>query len=383
MNILWIVRGIKDYRIAVYNSLSRDNRITLNIIYNKNFTKNSVVDNLSQEIIKIPVSKELIFGPKDNNHNFANKTFRATYVPGMYKKIKSLRPKAIIIEGFFQYSLYAFVYKFFNRKTNIILSYERTKFTERNAQKLRTLYRKAMLSLTNSVVCNGSLSKNYLVDSLGFKKDIYLGNMTVDVDLINKKVITHKIKNLKKSDKVTFLYIGLLTKRKGLIELFNVWKNFEKLYKNKIELNIIGSGDLENFLKVYSQEKSLTTVNFLGKVNYDKIPYYLANSDILINPTLEDNWSLVVPEAMSAELPIITTIYNGLYPELVHGSNGWVIDILNEETTLTTLKDVIVNRNLLKNMGKISLKIINEFKPKIISKNFINAIEINKKANIN
>jgi glycosyltransferase involved in cell wall biosynthesis len=373
MNLLWIVRGIKDYRVPVYNSLSNKKGIKLNVIYNDNFTQKNISKSLSKKIVKIPLKKELIYGPKDNNHNFANKTFKVTYVPSLYKKIKSIKPDAIIIEGFFQYSLYAYIYKLFNIKTKIILSYERTKFTERNAQKIRTFYRRFMLLFTHSVVCNGSLSKDYLLDTLKFKGKIYTGNMTVDINLLNSRVKKFKINHNKNSNKLVFLYIGLLTSRKGLIELFKVWKNFEKLYKGEIQLDIVGSGDLENQLRSYVEENSIISINFHGRVDYEQISGYLANSDVFINPTLEDNWSLVIPEAMSAELPVITTIYNGLFPELVQDSNGWVIDILDTNNTLNALKDVYINRKSLKAMGKSSYKIIKQYKPEIISKNFSDA----------
>lgn len=55
-------------------------------------------------------------------------------------------------------------------------------------------------------------------------------------------------------------------------------------------------------------------------------------------PTIEDNWSLVIPEAMACGLPVATSIYNGCYPELVKKDiNGYVFDTYKQETILDAL----------------------------------------------
>ena len=52
-------------------------------------------------------------------------------------------------------------------------------------------------------------------------------------------------------------------------------------------------------------------------------PYYAA-ADAFMIATLEDNWSLVVPEAMACALPVLSSVHNGCWPELVRaGENGW------------------------------------------------------------
>jgi glycosyltransferase involved in cell wall biosynthesis len=44
-------------------------------------------------------------------------------------------------------------------------------------------------------------------------------------------------------------------------------------------------------------------------------------------PTLEDNWSLVVPEAMACGKPVLCSTLNGCWPELVKDDvNGWTFD---------------------------------------------------------
>ena len=68
-------------------------------------------------------------------------------------------------------------------------------------------------------------------------------------------------------------------------------------------------------------------------------------------PTIEDNWSLVVPEAMACGLPVATSIYNGCYPELVNKNlNGMVFDTFNMHTIIDTL--AFFHKHDLKAMGE-------------------------------
>ena len=80
---------------------------------------------------------------------------------------------------------------------------------------------------------------------------------------------------------------------------------------------------------IKSKDLGLTNVYFIGKVDYDNLPNYYQSADVFVIPTLEDNWSLVVPEAMASGLPILSSVYNGCYPEYVTEDNGWVFDPLD------------------------------------------------------
>ena len=77
-------------------------------------------------------------------------------------------------------------------------------------------------------------------------------------------------------------------------------------------------------------------------------------------PTLEDNWNLVVPEAMACGLPIACSIYNGCYPELVHeGINGKLFGPLKEKTIIEALK--YFHHIELKIFGQASIKIEKQY----------------------
>ena len=373
-NIVWLVRGFKDYRLPIYHNLGSYKNTNLFVLYNKQITPNSVQEKLDLSLINcIGLDNEITIGPKTDNDSFANRSLRIPIQKGVLNKLKKIEPYAIIGEGFFQWTIYAVLYKLFF-KTKLIISYERTAHTERNAQNIRKLYRKLILRFIDGIVCNGILSEKYIL-SLGYKGPIYKGNMTVDVEAINKKYKTIKKSDTIETDKIRYLYLGTLSERKGISQLLEVWKEFEKNNTSKIELQIVGNGPLKNTLSKFIKDHHIKTAEIYDAVSYEKIINLFISSDVLINPTLEDNWSLVVPEAMSAELPIITTKYNGLHPELITEKNGWLIDILDYSNTLFTLKKTLkFDKKQLKEMGYESFSIIQKYKPELIAKNYYNSI---------
>lgn len=88
-------------------------------------------------------------------------------------------------------------------------------------------------------------------------------------------------------------------------------------------------------------------------------------------PTLEDNWSLVVPEAMACGLPILCSVYNGCHPELVRPENGWTFDPLSPESLTGALQNAYLARADLPEMGRHSRRIVHDFSPEMIARNML------------
>jgi glycosyltransferase involved in cell wall biosynthesis len=154
-------------------------------------------------------------------------------------------------------------------------------------------------------------------------------------------------------------------KSKGLGKLLNAWKTFQDQLPSGAapshrstetqkggstdapkyrlpSLVLVGSGPDEAALRQQAAELNLRSVHFVGSVEYDQLPAYYCAADVFIIPTLEDNWSLVVPEAMACGLPILCSKYNGCWPELIHeGRNGWVFDPLDPAEIVRCLEACI------------------------------------------
>lgn len=154
-----------------------------------------------------------------------------------------------------------------------------------------------------------------------------------------------------------FLFVGQIVKRKGVGLLLQAWKKHCKNHPED-KLLLVGSGNqLNEFRSIYSNESSIA---LLGRVEYETVYKFYAIADVFILPTIEDNWSLVIPEAMACGLPVATSIYNGCCPELVHkDENGITFDPYKEETLVNALD--YFHRQDLKAMGQKSIELEKHF----------------------
>lgn len=380
MRITWVTRSFLDYRIPIYKEINRLCGNNLYLIYNEEIVPEHLTQIMKNELGErcIPLKGEIrLVGKKKNPVSFSNaKNIRIPIQKGLINTIKNTNPDIIITDGFFQWTYAPLVIKLFNKKVKHVMCYEGWQHTERNMQFFRIWYRKLAMKLIDSICCNGILSKKY-VESLGYPSEkISLGNMAADTSFFSEKSseITQcdidsfrKRMNLKGT---VYCFSGRLVQLKGIKELVVAWKNFS-INKN-VTLFIIGDGPLKEELESYINDNNLSNIIFAGFVNYVDLPIYYKASDIFIIPTLQDNWSLVVPEAMACELPIMSSIYNGCYPELVTKENGWIFDPLDKANMESTLSNSYKNIN--KEMGIKSKEIVLNFTPQIIAGNIFKTL---------
>lgn len=364
--ITWVTKSFLDYRVPVYREFDKLIGGNLTVITSDKHTPNRALEKLKMTLgdRAVILSGEKSIGtsaPKE-----ANKTFCIPWQPGLYGAIKKTNPDIVIGDGFFQWSYPTLAYKIANH-IPMVMCYERTFHTERNAQWIRTIYRRLALFFIDAMCCNGRLSGEYS-KWLGMSgQRITYGHMVADTTGLIESV--KKNNNLKKVelreslnlDGLVLLYVGKLVRMKGLRELLSAWELFDRDNRGVATLVLLGDGDERCDLQGICDEKEINNVIFAGAVDYDEMASYYALADALVMPTLEDNWSLVVPEAMVCGLPVLCSKYNGCWPELIEPNvNGWVFDPLNIEEFVAYLENMIDLSDKLKIMGKQSEIIVSK-----------------------
>lgn len=380
MRIVWCTLQFLDYRIPVFEALSKLKNVELYLVFSAEVNSERIIEKTKQALGNkaIPLHGELSIG-KASTDSFANSGFRLPYQKGLIQTIKKLNPDVMVSDGFFQWS-YAPLYIRATKKIPHVMCYERTMHTERNAQGIRKKYRKFASKYIDAVCCSGKLCGDY-IETFGFTENLRTyGFMVADT---NKAEVTQSLskeielnngmaQNVKRP---IYLFVGQLIERKGVIKLVDAWQEFSKKINHKATLVIIGEGYLEDKIKEAITDSSCN-IKLLGKIPYDDMLSHYKSSDIFIMPTLEDNWSLVVPEAMNAGLPVMTTIYNGCYPELVKPENGWVFDSLNQEDFVSKLIESYNSKADFLKMGKASKEILKHYNPKTAAKSIYDACNI-------
>jgi glycosyltransferase involved in cell wall biosynthesis len=381
--ITYVTRSFLDYRIPVLDALNRLLSGGLTVVFSADYVpprvKQKVFDILNSNAIGMKGEKRL--GPK-STQEFANRSIRLVYQPGIMRTISENKPDVLIGDGFYQWTSFALAFRIWFG-TPLVICYERTFHTERNSQLFRKLYRRMVIRFVDAMSVNGQLTKEYS-EWLGMKSArITTGQMVADTNNLLRLSFSvneserNELRTKWGSPVLVFLTCGQLIKRKGFRELLDSWSILEKEVPGKWRLVIIGSGPMERFLREQARVLNLRSVIFTGTIDYDSIYRYYSAADCFVMPTLEDNWSLVVPEAMACGLPILCSCYNGCYPELIEsGGNGWVFDPLDELDTFNSLKRCVINRDRLAKMGQRSREIVAKYSPENAAKAILEACRL-------
>lgn len=377
--VLWVNPSFLDYRIPLYKELNLMCNGNFYLIFSKQRVPVRCYEaiNKALENNAIAISENRFILKKRTD--FANSGIVLTYPHGLYRAIKKLKPDVIITEGFFQFSPLAILYATLYR-IPIIIAYERTKHTERNCPMWRRMYRRFINVFTNGYIANGQLTKEYLISQGVREKNIFTGGMCADSEGLANSIAKISEKEMQAFKKellgdmpcgVSYIIVGRMIPLKGVKYLLEGYQ--KHLQKHPLDqMVLVGDGpDLPMLKEKYGSNPS---IKFVGGIDYSQIYRYYAACDVFVIATLEDNWSLVVPEAMACGLPVACSIYNGCHPELVHyAENGITFDPLKQDSIVEALD--YFHHVDIKRFGLRSKEIERNFNPKNTANNVMKAVE--------
>ena len=360
MKVLYCNPSFWEYRLPFYKELNKLFKGDFHILYStRRFCKwghESFLKRIKQEM-------------GGNAHEYNNEPmidFQKKQLPiplGLWSHISKIKPDVLITEGFFQWTPLVQLYGLLHH-VPVFIGYERTLYTERNNSKLKTWIRKIQDIFITGYLVNGSETKKYL-ESIGVSSDkIAVGGMSADSEGLRKAIAAFpeedckafKARFMKSKEGLVFLFSGRVESLKGAPHLLEAWKEHINKYPND-SIILIGMGDAYEKLK--HEFDSYNSVFLEGRIEYDQVYKYYSIADVFILPTLQDNWSLVIPEAMSCGLPVATSIYNGCHVELIHeGENGVTFDTYKQDTLIYALS--YFHHHDLKAMGLKSIEIEKE-----------------------
>lgn len=149
----------------------------------------------------------------------------------------------------------------------------------------------------------------------------------------------------------TLLYLGRVHPKKGLERLVDAWGQLEALHPDW-ELRIVGPSELDHAsqLKARASSLSLTRISFedslFGKA---KLAAY-KEADLFVLPTLNENFGMVVAEALANGTPVVST-RGAPWGGLVKHGCGWWIDHGVEPLVATLTSAMAMDPAVLNAMG--------------------------------
>lgn len=172
------------------------------------------------------------------------------------------------------------------------------------------------------------------------------------------------------------LSVGKFAGGDGYRKGFDVLIKAAGMMRENCDIYIVGEKPTEDFTEL-ADDLQLGNIHFIGYKGREELKQFYHAADVFCLPTREDIWGLVINEAMSAGLPIVTTDRCVAGIELVKdGACGYILPAGDEEALAKQLDQMLQCGDiLLKQMGEKSLQRIQHFTVEQMAKEHMKAFE--------
>lgn len=207
----------------------------------------------------------------------------------------------------------------------------------------RNARRDRELQLADFVLVNSSLTKRTLIDAGLTPKKI----LVVPLGCPNANPKTQV-----EPDTVKFLNAGTQDIHKGSHLLYEAWRRLAP-DSGEAALQLIGKMNLGEHLR----QGLPGDVRCEESIPHEELMHRYQDASVFIIPSLADGFGMVVTEAMSRGLPVITTENTGAADLITHGENGFVIPANDVEALVQQTRWCIENKHRLPEIGRRAVEI--------------------------
>lgn len=145
------------------------------------------------------------------------------------------------------------------------------------------------------------------------------------------------------------LYVGSLSQRKGIADLFAV---MEKLDKH-VTLTIVGSKVNNSCAQL---DNALAKHIWFPSLPHGDVLQLMREADVLLFPSLFEGFGLVITEAMSQGTPVITTERTAGPDIISNGEDGWIIEAGSENALYQAMEELLCRRRLVAMAGSAAME---------------------------
>lgn len=158
----------------------------------------------------------------------------------------------------------------------------------------------------------------------------------------------------------TLLYIGTIIRKKGVLELAEV---FNKVVEQDAEAKLIliggDSGDIKTgtastyaLMQSLFSENAKAKVNYLGKIPYSEVQEYIKNAHVCTFPSFAETLGMVTIESMALQKPVVNTSIGWAKELIDDGINGYLVHPTETDTYVSTILKLFNDQELCLQIGK-------------------------------
>ena len=198
----------------------------------------------------------------------------------------------------------------------------------------------------------------------GMKNQGLNANYHVVPNVVNTKLF----KPVSRTYRTKFKFLHVSTLDDDIKNVSGIIQAFSKLQNEKATLKIIGEGDKSYIIDLINMYKLNDKIELEGEKTYNEIAIEMQNANAFVLFSNIENLPLVLIEAMSTGMPIITTNVGGI-PEIFNSYAGYMIKPKEEEELYLSMKNMIANYNQF-DYKKISNYAIQHFSNEKVAESF-------------
>ncbi|MEO9662536.1 glycosyltransferase family 4 protein [Maribacter dokdonensis] len=163
--------------------------------------------------------------------------------------------------------------------------------------------------------------------------------------------VIDKPRDYKKDDsrKLRLLFVGGLSQRKGIANLFKAVEDLDE----ELELTIVGYKASQD---CKSLDQALKKHNWIPTLPHDKVLELMQQNDVLVFPSLFEGFGLVMTEAMSQGTPVITTDRTAGPDIMTHNKDGWLIEAGSTKALREQIEYLIAHPEEIEAAGKAAIE---------------------------
>jgi L-malate glycosyltransferase len=177
----------------------------------------------------------------------------------------------------------------------------------------------------------------------------------------------------------TILYFGTIIRKKGILQLPDIFNTVRKVIP-EAKLILIGGDSYDIITKSNStwellrkkfSSDDLKNVSYLGKKPYSEVQNYIKEANVCVFPTYAETFGMVTAEAMAMQKVVVNSNFGWSDELLVDGVSGFLANPDDTDLFAKKIIEVLKNNSIVNEIGlKARKHVIEKFdSTKIAQKN--------------
>jgi len=181
---------------------------------------------------------------------------------------------------------------------------------------------------------------------------IYNRDITIVPNGIDLKEYTSElpVQNVERAEK-RILFVGRLHPVKGTQYLLGAMSIVHRELR-EAKLILVGDGEEREHLETLTDNLGIREcVEFAGRVPHERVKDYMNQAEVFVLSSLSEGFPVTILEAMACGLPVVATRVGGIPDIIEDGTNGYLVDTMNQEQLAEALLKLLQDEKLRRDIS--------------------------------